>query len=120
MSTATLQLSRDLGDLTEKLNEALDDTRDYGRRKAEAERDYRKARSRAWVESASAAKLSKHREAWVDAETADARHERDLAEAMWRHGLERERAIRAEISALQTLANAEREEAAFARTGPES
>lgn len=84
---------------------------------AEAEAAYRRAKSIAWVD-APADMLAKEREAWVDAKTAEERQRRDIAEAMKQGGLEALRSRRGQLSAIQTFANAHREEAAFVRTGP--
>lgn len=97
--------------------------RDQPRAVAEAEAVYRKAKAEAWVqvkaatsgEKITAAELS----ARVDAATADLRRERDIAAGLEKALYEAARSRRAQISALQSLLAAEREEAAFARTGPE-
>jgi hypothetical protein len=92
-----------------------------------AENAYRKARSEAWircpndeagVKAGEREWTAARREAWVDAETADLRYKRDVAADMRQSALEAVRSRRAQLSAIQTFANAEREEAAFARTGP--
>lgn len=84
---------------------------------ANAEAAYRKGKAAAWLR-APEGMLAKEKEAWVDAETAQLRAERDVAEAMKQGGLEALRSRRGQLSAIQTFANAHREEAAFARTGP--
>lgn len=85
---------------------------------AEAERDYRRSKSRAWLECKSLDMLAKEKEAWVDAESSDDRYKRDIAEGMRQAALEAARSRRAQLSALQTFLNAEKAEADFARTGP--
>lgn len=94
---------------------------------ADAEQNYRKAKAEAWVKCPIDAHdvprgerewTAARREAWVDAETAELRRKRDIADAMRSAALEAVRARRTQLSAIQTFANAEREEAAFARTGP--
>jgi len=85
---------------------------------AVAERDYRKAKAEAWVRVKPEDMLAKEKEAWVDAETSDLRYRRDLADGMRQAALEAVRSRRAQLSKVQTFVNAEREEAAFARTGP--
>lgn len=91
---------------------------------AEAEAAYRRAKSEAWVECPSdeagakpAVWTAARREAWVNSETATMRERRDIAEGMKQAGLEAVRSRRAQLSAVQTFANAHREEAALARTG---
>jgi len=89
---------------------------------AEAERTYRKSKAEAWVrcprdsDPKARSWTAGRREAWVDAETADLRFERDVAEGMRQAALEAVRARRAQLSALQTLMNAHGEEAKFVRT----
>lgn len=90
---------------------------------AEAERNYRRAKAEAWVRCPRDVDGSRdwtagRREAWVNAETADLRFARDVAEGMRSAALEAVRARRTQVSALQTLLNAHAEEAKFSRTGP--
>jgi hypothetical protein len=56
---------------------------------------------------------------WVDAETADLRCVRDIHAGHVKSALELVRQRKQELSFLQTQANALKEEAALARTGPE-
>lgn len=87
---------------------------------AQREADYRKAKSEAWLRCPPGDKqewTAARREAWVDAETADDRYHRDLAEGMRQSAIEAVRSRRAQLSAIQTFVNAERAEAEFARTG---
>lgn len=84
---------------------------------AEAERDYRRGKSEAWVRCKSLDMLAKEKEAWVDAESSDDRYKRDVAEGMRQAALEAVRSRRAQLSALQTFLNAEKAEAEFARVG---
>jgi hypothetical protein len=90
---------------------------------AEAEMVYRKAKAVAWVECPTDEEGKREwtagrREAWVNAQTAELRRDRDLAEAMRQAALEAVRARRAQLSALQSLLSAHRAEAEFVRTGP--
>lgn len=88
---------------------------------AEAENRYRKARAEGWVRCPKEpAKdwTAGRREAWVDADTADLRMERDIADGMQRAAIEAIRARRQQLSALQSLMNADRAELELARTGP--
>lgn len=104
-----------------RLSKLLDDALSYLGRQvreyADAEQTYRQAKARAWVEAP--AGTVPEREAHVNGLTAEERRAKDLAEGMRQAALEAVRSRRAQISALQTLANQRREEAAFARTGPE-
>lgn len=102
--------------LSRLLNEGLDVLRETAQTTAEAEREYRKARAQSWVEVEGTAA---HREAQVDALTADLRFERDVQEGLRRAALESVRARAQQISLLQSVLAAHRSEADFARTGPE-
>lgn len=88
---------------------------------AEAEAEYRKAKAEAWVECPPADRAewtAARREAWVDRETAEQRRKRDIADGMRHAGLEAVKSRRTQISALQSLLAARREEVAFDRTVP--
>jgi hypothetical protein len=82
---------------------------------AVAEHTYRKARATAWLTTEGTAK---QREDVVNAATADERMERDLAEGERVAVLEALRSRRQQLSAIQSVMNADRAEAEFARTGP--
>lgn len=108
--------TREAARLSHLLDAALTMLKDQIRLYAEAERDYRKAKAAAWVNTEGTAK---EREAVVDGQTAELRYQRDIADHMRQACLEAIRSRRAQVSALQSLLAAHREEAAFARTGPE-
>jgi hypothetical protein len=57
------------------------------------------------------------REAWVDSATAEERLALDMAEALKQSSLEAVRSRRQQLSAVQSLLAAHKEEAAFARSG---
>lgn len=88
---------------------------------ADAEHAYRRAKALAWVAVLDAlpGATVPERTAWVQGATADERRARDLAEASRLAALEAVRSRRQQISALQTLANADRAEAELAKTGPQ-
>lgn len=95
---------------------------------AESENVYRKAKAQAWVQcpndppgtkQADREWTSARREAWVDAETADLRQERDIADGMARAAYQAVRARQTQLSALQTLLNAHQQELKLANYGPE-
>lgn len=83
---------------------------------AEAEREYRKAQALAWLEVEGTAA---HRQAQVDALTADLRFERDVQDGLNRTAATSVRARGQQLSAVQTLVGAHRAEAEFVRTGPQ-
>lgn len=80
---------------------------------AEAERLYRKARALAWPRVPQA--TAKEKEDWVDAETADERFTRDLADGMRRADLELVKRRTTEITLLMAVAASHRSEAELAR-----
>lgn len=82
---------------------------------AEAEHAYRKAKAIAWTKAPQG--TVPVREAWVEAETADERLALDLAESAKQASLEAVRSRRQQLSAVQSLLAAHKEEAAFGRTG---
>lgn len=109
------------------IDHALRSLADYAQQYAEAEATYRKGKAEAWVRcpnddpSVKAGErewTAARREAWVNAQTADLRRARDLAEAMKQGALESVRSRRAQLSAIQTFANVEKAEMELARTGP--
>ena len=104
--------------LSRLIDAAIDALKNTSVAFAEAEREYRRSKSRAWLECKALDMLAKEKEAWVDAESSDDRYRRDVAEGMRQAALEAVRSRRAQLSALQTFLNAERAEADFARTSP--
>jgi hypothetical protein len=102
--------------------------RDQSRALAETEHAYRRGKAEAWLRcphdphdtrAGEREWTAARREAWVDAECADLRRDRDLADGMRTAALEALRSRRTQLSALQSLLAANREEQAMARTGPE-
>jgi len=109
--------------LSRLLDAGIEALRTHSKAVAVAERDYRQAKSEAWVRAPKDPPGGKdwtaaRREAWVDAECADLRYTRDVAEGMRAAALEAVRARRTQVSMLQSMMNAHRAEAEFARTGP--
>lgn len=113
--------------LSGRVDEGIQALAAHSKALANAENAYRKAKAQAWVQCPTDEAGTKagerewtaaRREAWVNGETADLRRDRDLADAMRSAALEAVRARRTQISALQTLLNADTEEAKFVRTEP--
>ena len=75
---------------------------------SEAERDYRKLKSNKFVEAKGREGLAAEKAAWVDAECADKRYERDLAQGMVQALLEENRNYRQQMSYAQTMANVDK------------
>lgn len=101
--------------LSANLDSALSLLEDQARKLADAEAEYRKLKAKCWVQAPEG--TVPERQAWVDAECADARHARDVAEGLRQAALESVRSRRTQISAIQSLLAGDREEAAFTRTG---
>ena len=113
--------------LSRLIDGGIEALRDQSRALAEAENVYRKAKAEAWVrcptdehgiKAGDREWTAARREAWVDAEVADLRRSRDIAEGMRQAALEAVRARRTQVSALQSLLAADRAEAEFSRVGP--
>jgi hypothetical protein len=85
---------------------------------ARAEAAYRKAKAKAWVQAPAGS--AKHKEAWVDAKTADLRCVRDIHAGHVKSALELVRQRKQELSFLQSEAATSREEANVGRFGPEA
>lgn len=114
--------------LSRLIDGGIEALRDQSTSLAEAEQTYRKAKAQAWVKcptddhgvkAGEREWTAARREAWVDAETADLRRVRDIAEGMRQAALEAVRARRTQVSALQSILAADRAEAEFARTSPQ-
>lgn len=121
------EAAAEMGRLSRLIDSGLQAMRDQGRELADAENAYRKAKAEAWARCPNdegGTKLhdkdwtAARREAWVNGATADERHRRDLAETMGKTAYQAVRARMTQVSALQSLLNAERAEAEFVRTGP--
>lgn len=103
--------------LSRLIDAGIEMSRDQAHALAEAENTYRKAKAQAWVRS-DREMLAKEREAAVDAECADLRRDRDLAQAMRDAAREAVRARQTQLSSWQTLVKAHQAEAELVRTGP--
>lgn len=109
------ELGRHVRNAIGLLEDALEEYRRSGVSEAETERAYRMGRAEAWLDVSGNVK---QKEDQVNARTADLRFERDMAQAVRRSAYEALRVYESELSAFQTLANAHRAEAEFAKTGP--
>lgn len=104
--------------LNRLLDAGIDAIRTQAVALAEAENLYRKARAEAWTRvprDGGKDWTAGRREAWVDAETADLRRARDIAEGVQRAAIEAVRARRQQLSVLQSFVAAERSEMELAR-----
>lgn len=97
------------------LDNALRALREQAQEYAEAEDAYRMAHARAYVAAVGPAHM---RKAQADLATSAERQRAHLADGLRQAALEAVRSRRAQISALQSLLAADREEAAYGRTGP--
>jgi hypothetical protein len=110
------EFSDEMRRLSRLLDSGLDVLRETAESLAQAESAYRKAKALAWVDNPTG--TAKQREAKVDADTADLRYERDVADGVRRAAIESVRARATQISALQSLLAAHKAEAGFDRTAP--
>lgn len=103
--------------LSESLDSALELLEHQAHALADAENQYRRAKAQAYMRAGEG--TVPERQAWVDAEVADERRARDVADGLRQAALESVRSRRTQISAIQSLLAADREEAGFERTGPQ-
>jgi hypothetical protein len=103
--------------LSDLLDKALRKHAEHVQAAAEAERKYRHARQLAYIQAHGTVDEKK---AAVDDKTADLRFERDLADGLRQTALEAIRSRRAQVSLLQSVANAYKAEADFDRTSMEA
>lgn len=99
------------------LDEAQKELAESLRQEADAEHAYRLGKAKGWVMVSPEMNVAQ-REAWVNGETADLRHTRDIAVGRSKAWMEQVRNVRQQLSALQSAANSLKEEAAFSRVGP--
>ena len=111
------ELAREARDLRAQLNARLAFAKEQGKKKAEAEKKYRRGRSEAWLTAPEG--VAKMREDWVDSKTSDLRYERDLAVGLERSAYEAIKSTLADMSLLQSVVKAYIAEANFDRTAPE-
>ena len=105
--------------LSKSLNSALDEHRSQAVKAADAEHAYRRVRAERWAQAKGLdMRSAKERQDWVDAQSADARRERDMAQALAQSALEVIRSRRGQMSLLQSEMNAHKAEADFTRTAP--
>ncbi len=103
--------------LSAAMNQVINDLKIATGQAAERERDYRKLKALKYAEAADMAGLAAAKTAWVDAETADARYDRDLADGMRSALMEEVRNLRQQLSFTQTTTNATIEDMKFHGTG---
>lgn len=102
--------------LAEWMHKANKDLREQASAYAEAAHEYRMAWSTAYMRAEG---TQGDKKAQADFETSSLRLAMELADGFKVSALERIRSARQEISAVQSLLAASKEEAAFARTGPQ-
>jgi hypothetical protein len=84
---------------------------------AHAHRDFKRERAKALLRSTH--KTVSEREAQADIEADEFRFQNYLTDGMMSSALERVRSLRGTLSAFQSIARRQSEEAAFGRTGPQ-
>lgn len=106
---------REMGRLHTLLDEALVEVRKRAVEAAQLESEAKKQQAIAYLKAEGTVK---ERESVATRDTADLAERARIAAALEKAATEALRNYRQQLSALQTLAGAQREEAAFARTGP--
>lgn len=112
-----MNLIAEMQRLSKLLDKGVGALAQAGKDLAVAEHEYRIEVAKAWAKAPKG--TVPEREAWVKAETADHRLERDLAESERVAATEAVRSRRTQLSALQTVANATRAEIDLGRYGQE-
>lgn len=110
------ELNAELIRLSHGLDEAQANLVSAVKAEAESERDYRLARSIAYLKTQGTVA---EREAIVDKELFDTRYHAQVSAGLAKAALEAVRNHRSQMSALQTIAGAAKEELKLARTGTE-
>lgn len=110
------ELHAEMQRIVAQLDQAHSELVRYTRMAANSDSQYKIEWSKAFLRSP--AKTEKMRAAEADLETAEQRRQRHLDEGMKVSALEAVRSKRGQLSALQTISNAMREEAALGRTAP--
>ena len=103
-------------DASAELDSAQADLETKTREQARSENGYRKARANAYLGTSGTVG---EREAFVDKATGQERYAAHLSEGLAKAALEAVRSRRTQLSVLQTISSAVKEELAMARTGPE-
>jgi hypothetical protein len=104
-----------------QLSEACDELDQWAVKYANAHRDFKRERAKIFLTAAATYKTVAERDAAADSDPKvdELRFDNYLTEGMMQASLERVRSLRGTLSAFQTLANKQKEEAAFDRTGPQ-
>jgi hypothetical protein len=118
------ELNPRLIEASHELDAALDEHKLACQEAAETERIYRRGKAIALLQARGSTVAEREANAELlvvagDDTLTDARYRRDLAESLMQAGLEAVRSRRAQLSAIQTMANLTKAEAEFARTGPQ-
>ena len=120
MDTTTAELLAEMHRLSAKIDDGIRLLYEQTQAYAIAEDAYRRAKAMAWT-TTKAGQGPKSRvsdiEAAVDILVADERHRRNLAEGLRDAAVEALRSRRAQLSAVQTVANALKAEAELAKYG---
>lgn len=119
-------LVKEMARLSRQLDEALRFIRDQAKKYAEDENAYRMARAKLQLKANDSVRdgygierpTVDEKGAFVDLNTPKERVDAHLAAALLKAGFEAIKSRRAQLSALQSTANAVKEEIALGRTGP--
>lgn len=107
------ELAAEARRLSDLLDNGLKVLRESAVRLAHAENTYRKGIAQAWLHAPDG--ISPARQAWVDAETADLRTDRDLAEAERSTAAQAVKARGIQLTMVMSLLSAHRAEAELQR-----
>lgn len=114
----TAELNTEMIRISRLLDDKLEDLVKLSHRAAETERDYRKAKAQAFATFRRQKLVSPDLVAQVDGEIADLRYDRDLADSLKSACRDAVLSLKAQLSALQTIASGVKAEAELARYGP--
>lgn len=127
MTYSTTDYFREFQRLSDLIDDGIETLKRESSNEAHAEKAYRENKSAAWLVCPNdpiGTKLgdkqwhSARRADWVDSKAAEYRLNRDIARGLAKSALESVRSRRAQVSAMQSMLNAYREEMAFERTAP--
>jgi hypothetical protein len=109
------ELSDEMRHYRHSINKALSEMVNHGRAYAEAERDYRKSKAISWLQVPDDVTQAAHKATWVDAQTADLRYARDIAQKLYESAKAAVGAREKQMNSIQSEMAAWKSEASLAR-----
>lgn len=113
------ELNYHLLSTAKQLTLACDELESWAVKYANAHRDFKRERAKALLIAPGKTVAERDAAADCDPTVDELRFQNYLTEGMMQAALERVRSLRGILSSFQTIANKQREEAAFDRTGPQ-